>query len=55
MSDVWQDTLLEVPKQSSGASYQNVLTRKAVKAEGITLSLQDVLRHFPVGLLQKIM
>lgn len=54
MGDVWQDTVLEVPTESRDAAYRNVFTGKVVKAKEGSLSLRDVLRHFPVALMEKL-
>lgn len=54
MADVWQDTVLEVPNQSRGASYRNVLTRQEVQTRRGLLEVHDLLKQFPVGLFEKL-
>jgi (1->4)-alpha-D-glucan 1-alpha-D-glucosylmutase len=51
---IWEDTVLEVPKESNGQVYRNVFTRESHEAKGTTLRLQDLLAHFPIGLFEKL-
>jgi (1->4)-alpha-D-glucan 1-alpha-D-glucosylmutase len=50
--EVWGDTWIELPVESSSPSYRNVFTggRVATTAEGNQLAISSLLRTFPVGL-----
>jgi maltooligosyltrehalose synthase len=49
---VWGETNLTLPQSCAGRTFRNVFTKETVLENNGRLELVEVLKHFPVALLQ---
>ena len=54
LGDVWEDTRITLPMEQSMGIYENVLTGQRLKPGEGGLHLGEVLKDFPVALLEKV-
>ena len=56
--DVWKDSLVVIPFEEAGMRYRNIFTGETVTTmrhnESTVLCVSEILAHFPVALLERI-
>ena len=56
--DTWKDTVIVIPYEESGRRYRNIFTGETVTTmrhnESTVLCVSEILAHFPVALMERI-
>ena len=56
--EVWKDSVVVIPSEEAGMKYRNIFTGETVTivkhTESTVLHVSEILAHFPVALLERI-